>query len=827
MAEYLTDKIEFNNNVYKCKPCIEQSKTFTGLIGSANDAAGASFYVGKIVPTTYTSFWSIDFREYIYAAGQETNSQQTSIVHIEGRYTGYSNYRVYNTFYNTSYYSAYYTNFIPTTQAGFNSGYGHLIGIGLRGSWNRTTAANARTITYEILDTRGCTFTFFDSAVKYASVPGTGSTNYGSLAEFNFTSNGLVETGNNNDPNYRNRDYYLCRLTATATGRYKICFTKRDGSILPANAVDNNVNTGKAMTTEAFDPFGPIYYLYSSSSIAAGSTNNGGAFYRQWGDLVDLRYSFNLNRSTTPYTLPTKYAPVYVVVVAQSDGTVKLDTTAPITQTLPSTPDGKLYIYLGNTYSDDIPYRITLGIEHPIYFYKNGLKYYSGDGGAIYSAGDAISISSSGEIGVAVGTGLALSEDNKLVPNFGTQANTVAQGNHTHTITAAVTDGVWDLTGTNGTNKVTYAVAPYPAATATSSWITTAANAGKFYLGTNRVPYATTRLNYNGYFYARDVYANGLSVDSRLTALEEQICLIEGSKIKMADGTEKNIEDVKTGDMILSYDPANGKQIEAMALQSVRTGVAKDYDVLIFENGNYAELFKEHSIYNVELGYPCSHKEWKVGDIGLMVDGNQSALARITTSRHAIVKQRYVLCTTTGLYFANGILMGIWPSTKYNIVTRPCYNLELPDDILSKFKVWGEANDRSNLLEVNPEFISRSKTIQSTIHRLTKEIEDCKKNLLDTDYVVTKFTEGLISATEWAKSKIKRANWRTMINDDEGPLETAKQQLEKLKAEIKGNNPSLKDIYWGSVTEAISMLPDFQQWFAERSKTEEFEVTIE
>ena len=74
MAEYLTDKLEFNNNVYRLKPCIEQSKTFTGLIGSANDAAGASFYVGKIVPASFTKFWSIDFRVYCYAAGETTRS---------------------------------------------------------------------------------------------------------------------------------------------------------------------------------------------------------------------------------------------------------------------------------------------------------------------------------------------------------------------------------------------------------------------------------------------------------------------------------------------------------------------------------------------------------------------------------------------------------------------------------------------------------------------------------------------------------------------------------------------------------------------------------
>ncbi len=427
----------------------------------------------------------------------------------------------------------------------------------------------------------------------------------------------------------------------------------------------------------------------------------------------------------------------------------------------------------------------------------------------------------SNDLQVKAGTGLTINSDSgELEVSFGTTATTAAKGNHTHTITAAVTDGVWDLTGTNGTDKVTYAVAPYPAATATSTWIQTAANAGKFYLGTNRVPYATTRLNYNGYFYARDVYVNGSSVDSRLTSLEEQICLIEGTKIKMADGSEKNIEDVRTGDMVLSYNPAKAEQIPAMALKSVRTGVAKDFDVLVYENGNYAEMYQEHSIYDTALGYPHSHKEWNVGDEGLMVDG-PSKLIRKTTSRHAIIKERFVLVTSTGLYYANGILMGIWPSTKYNITKHSCYGLNLPDAILNEFKREGELNDRSNTLEINPDFLSRSKTLQTTIYNLSKEIEDCKKNLLDTDYIVTKFTEGLISAAEWLKSKASRANWRSLINKDEGPLAEAIEQLEALKQQIKGDNPSLKDIYWESVTKANEMLPAFQEWFENWQKPEE------
>ncbi len=70
------------------------------------------------------------------------------------------------------------------------------------------------------------------------------------------------------------------------------------------------------------------------------------------------------------------------------------------------------------------------------------------------------------------------------------------------TITANATDGLWDLTGTNGTNAVTYAVGAYSAKDSTNA---------RFYTGTTN-PTLTTRLNYDGYFYATKLYSGGSEV---------------------------------------------------------------------------------------------------------------------------------------------------------------------------------------------------------------------------------------------------------------------------------------------------------------------------
>jgi hypothetical protein len=70
------------------------------------------------------------------------------------------------------------------------------------------------------------------------------------------------------------------------------------------------------------------------------------------------------------------------------------------------------------------------------------------------------------------------------------------------TITANATDGLFDITGTNGTNAVTYAVGAYAAKQATLQ---------HFYLGTTN-PTVTTRLNLDAALYATQLYDNGTRV---------------------------------------------------------------------------------------------------------------------------------------------------------------------------------------------------------------------------------------------------------------------------------------------------------------------------
>ena len=143
--------------------------------------------------------------------------------------------------------------------------------------------------------------------------------------------------------------------------RLKLLFQYSETSYIPSTFVSNNTGTSKTLMSESFNPYGQIFYYPATTTIAQGGEIPVASAWSQYN--VDLRYSFNTSSSLTANR------DVFLKCSPQSDGRVKFATGNPITQTLPSTEDGYVYIYLGPAYS---VYQLQLTLEHPIYEYKNG-----------------------------------------------------------------------------------------------------------------------------------------------------------------------------------------------------------------------------------------------------------------------------------------------------------------------------------------------------------------------------------------------------------------------------------------------------------------------
>ena len=165
---------------------------------------------------------------------------------------------------------------------------------------------------------------------------------------------------------------YQVRTNSTAlpmksvTYRYRIFFTSADGNyFVPANnSTSTSATARKTVCQDKINPFGKIVYYGTTASVGANSKPSTTALWSQY--TLNLGYSFNGTGSALTLDISK---PVYVKAAPQADGSAIIDSTTPIVQALPSTEDGKIYIFLGIAYSAT---NIELALEHPVYYYKDG-----------------------------------------------------------------------------------------------------------------------------------------------------------------------------------------------------------------------------------------------------------------------------------------------------------------------------------------------------------------------------------------------------------------------------------------------------------------------
>lgn len=337
-----------------------QSKTYTGVTCTGNSDPAGWLYFFKVVPTSATTQAYVRYRTTaIIPAVTNGRGYLTSEIEFLMYSSSMIWYKVKNANSNTDY-RPFYNNIVyRATATGITNNYGHIMGLRFQSSYEPANSSYSRTITFEILETRNCTVTFFDNPVLYANAPGTGDTNYAGRTEYNGTTQGDTHTGDANSNFYTTPYNYRLKPT-TSLYRYMLCFTKNETNFVPVNAVSNSTATTKTLTTESFDPFGPIFY-YNNTATKTTSEYPGDCTMVQ-NAYFDLRYSFNCG------TTLTNYKAVYVVLSPQSDGSVKLH-SSPLTQSLPSTEDGLLYLFLGVVYANG--YSTQMFPYHPIYYYKD------------------------------------------------------------------------------------------------------------------------------------------------------------------------------------------------------------------------------------------------------------------------------------------------------------------------------------------------------------------------------------------------------------------------------------------------------------------------
>lgn len=255
------------------------------------------------------------------------------------------------------------------------------------------------------------------------------------------------------------------------------------------------------------------------------------------------------------------------------------------------------------------------------------------------------------------------------------------------------------------------------------------------------------------------------------------------SYITMSDRSKKLIQDVKQGDMVLSYDVGKREYCEAVVLANVKTGISSAFDTYVFENGATIDVYGGEPLV-FEVGGVLT-----IGDVRDLYrshsegDDRRWVLTHTDGAKARVIKKygsvkcekaigRYMLVTSNGLFFVNGLLKG----NKAGFISDyyRSRHIEVPANIESILsQVNYKLAEFDNGLEddkVDAEVLRKMELKWGMIH-------NAKKYLDATDYKGRKFDEGALTEEEWLPIKEKRAEMRSLINEKEEEINILRESL--------------------------------------------------
>ena len=226
-------------------------------------------------------------------------------------------------------------------------------------------------------------------------------------------------------------------------------------------------------------------------------------------------------------------------------------------------------------------------------------------------------------------------------------------------------------------------------------------------------------------------------------SIKDWSCLEKGTQITLADGTYKNIEDVRQGESIMGWDFEKNEPCEAIALFADAAQADEKTTYLVLDNGEILSMTDGHTLYSKNLERYIPINDLREGDILMGKDGEDVEVVSIHWNIHTFgIRQFYHIVSSNNTYFANNTLNAIHPVDKYNWLQNRSSEV-VPDEILAIFEQDKGEFDCFDFTIKNKEFLALTSKHQSTLKKHRNKIGDLKNYLTNTDYVAIKMFEGL------------------------------------------------------------------------------------
>ena len=130
-----------------------------------------------------------------------------------------------------------------------------------------------------------------------------------------------------------------------------------------------------------------------------------------------------------------------------------------------------------------------------------------------------------------------------------------------------------------------------------------------------------------------------------------QGCFLPGTKVAMADGKEENIEDVMTGEMVLSYDEKTGENVPSRVIKTFIHDNISQYIII----NNLLKVTKNHPTYVNGAWQEAGNI--KLGDVLRDIDGNNFRVTSLKEENNPSIEVYNLEVEGTHTYYAEGLLV--------------------------------------------------------------------------------------------------------------------------------------------------------------------------
>ncbi|MEG1609327.1 MAG: Hint domain-containing protein, partial [Clostridia bacterium] len=145
---------------------------------------------------------------------------------------------------------------------------------------------------------------------------------------------------------------------------------------------------------------------------------------------------------------------------------------------------------------------------------------------------------------------------------------------------------------------------------------------------------------------------NSMGYVSKMELVETTICLAKGTKVQLANGKTKNIEDITYNDDLLVWNFDDGKFDSAKALWIKIPQISPEYNLLKFSDGTELKTINQHRIFNKEQGkFTYQPDETPIGTTTFNASGQEITLVSKeviseNVEYYNIITDRHINCFT-------------------------------------------------------------------------------------------------------------------------------------------------------------------------------------